>query len=229
MMISDDGFLHNISLDFVIFGIKDGELHFLGLQRKGSSDSNYWALPGGYIKHDLDMDVAAKGLLADLTGVKSLYLEQFHSFGNVNRVEGDRVITIAYFALINPENYDVKAGNVVEAVKWHKVSRIPKLVFDHRQVMKKALDTLKHKVNYVPIGFELLPKKFTLTQLHTMYEAILDKSLDKRNFLKKILKKDFLVDLGEKQQGVAHRAAALYSFDPKKYRKLVKDGFIFDI
>ncbi|MGL1934609.1 MAG: NUDIX domain-containing protein [Fibrobacterales bacterium] len=228
-MVNPNGFLANVSLDFVLFGVKDGELHVLCIQRVESTDKRYWAIPGGYVLPKEDMDSAANRVLEELTGVKGVYLEQFHVFGEANRVEDDRVITIAHFALINPEHFDLKKGRVVEEIRWHKVKRVPKMVFDHKDVVKKALETLKHKVNYVPIGFELLPKKFTLTELHTMYEAILDKKLDKRNFLKKILKKDFLVDLGEKQQGVAHRAAALYSFDIKKYRALVKNGFVFDV
>jgi 8-oxo-dGTP diphosphatase len=158
-----------------------------------------------------------------------VFLEQLFSFGAIDRDPRERVVTVAYYALVKLSDHKIRAATDAADAAWFSLSDLPDLAFDHAHILEVALERLKNKVRYQPIGFELLPRKFTLTQLQRMYEIILDRPLDKRNFRKKILGMDLLIELDEVQKDVAHRAARLYKFDDRHYRKLVKQGFSFEV
>lgn len=221
--------LKSVSIDCVIFGYHDKELSVLLIERKETPNKGEWALPGGFILTDEDMDGAAKRILNDLTGVSNIYMDQLKAFGDVDRYPLRRVITIVYSALVNQDQFKVTPSNLVQNASWFNVKNLPKLPFDHDEIFAAAFKKLQTKVRYEPIGFELLPNKFTLTQLQTLYEMILGVELDKRNFRKKLLAMNLLVKLDEKQTGVSHRAAHLYRFDKRIYNKLKTKGFNFEL
>lgn len=221
--------MSDLSIDCVIFGFEDSELKVLLYKRAIEPEQNQWALPGGFIKRDEDLDHAAARILKEITGVDQIYMSQINAFGAVNRYPLERVITIGFYALINPGNYSIKPGIDAKEAKWFNINTKPKLVFDHDNIFDYALRKLRMKVRYEPIGFELLPGKFTLTMIQKLYEAVLGVEFDVRNFRKKLLKMNLLVKTNEKQNGVAHRAAALYKFDQQIYSELRSKGFIFDL
>lgn len=221
--------LESISIDCVIFGFDGTGLKILLIRRKYQPSEGAWALPGGFIKKDENLDDAAQRILKDMTGAHDIYMEQVHTFGAVNRYPLRRVITISYYALVKPEHFSLIAGADADRVEWFSVKEMPEMPFDHFEIFNRAHKKLRSKVRNQPVGFELLPKKFSLTELQSLYEAILGVELDKRNFRKKILKMKLLVDLKEKQQYVAHRAATLYQFDSKNYATMQEKGFIFDL
>ena len=165
---------------------------------------------------------------ADIELVKELYLEQLNAFGDVDRYPLKRVITIAFYALTRPENYELIPGFTAKDVKWFNIQDLADLPYDHSEILRFAWQRLKRQVKYEPIGFNLLPEKFTLLQLQELYEAILETKLDKPNFRRKIMKMDLLISCNEKQKGVSHRAAILYRFDKQVYDKLKQEGFIFE-
>jgi len=218
-----------LSIDCLIFGFKKNELDILLVQHGEGISKGKWALPGGWIKYNEDVDQAADRLLNDLTGVSNIYLEQLKTFGNVNRYPTKRVITLAYYALVKPENYTLHPGFTASDAQWFKISDVPDLPYDHNEILAFGLKHLRHKVQHEPIGFNLLPKKFTLLQLQELYEAILQKKLDKPNFRRKLMKMDLLELCKEKQTDVSHRAASLYRFDKKTYDRLTEKGFTFEL
>lgn len=224
----------NVSVDNVILGFDQNDLKVLLIERrKGTSvDVDFLALPGDLIYEHEDLDEAANRILLELTGLKEIYLQQFHTFGSPNRISKKedlewikqvrahpeaRVITIAYYTLVNIEHYDPKPSGFADSAIWVSTSNLPNLAFDHNQIFEKALDSLRWQLYRQPIGFELLPEKFTMAQLQRLYEIILQTELDKRNFRRKILKTDLIIPLDEKQLGVAHKPAQLYSFDKEKF------------
>ena len=234
----------NLSVDNVILGFDQNELKVLLIERKrtGSPKDDFMALPGDLIYEDEPLEDAAKRVLFELTGLKNIFLEQFYTFGDPNRISKKadidwlksirahpdaRVITVAYYTLIKIENYKPSAAGFASNAIWVPINKVPQLAFDHNNIFSQAIDHLKHKLYRYPIGFELLPKKFTLAQLQRLYELILQTKLDKRNFRRKILKTEFVVPLQEKQQGVAHKPAMLYRFDKKKFDALDMDFPIF--
>ncbi|MEL4307744.1 NUDIX hydrolase [Joostella sp. CR20] len=221
--------MNAITIDCAIFGFEQGKLEVLLIQHAEGISKGKWGLPGGWIKEDESIDNAAHRLLKELTGISDLYLEQLKAFGDPNRFPLGRVITIGYYALIKKEDYDVKAGFTASDAKWYKIEDTPNLIYDHNEILKYSLAHLRNKVRTAPIGFNLLPEKFTLYQLMQLYQEILGVELDKPNFRRKILKMKLLVDLKEKQQDVSHRAAKLYKFDPEIYTKLAKKGFNFEM
>lgn len=220
--------IEDLSIDCIIFGFQKSNLTVLLVKHAEGIIKDRWALPGGFVTYDENIDSSAYRLLNDLTGVKELYLEQLQAFGAVDRYPTKRVITIAYYALTRPENYQLHPGFTASDAKWFSINDITNLPYDHAEILKLAWDRLKRKVKYEPIGFNLLPEKFTLLQLQDLYEAILETSLDKPNFRRKIMKMDLLISCNEKQKGVSHRAANLYRFDKEVYDKLKKEGFIFE-
>ena len=233
MPAQNDTLLHTVliedlSIDCLIFGFQESQLKVLLVKHAEGIIKDQWALPGGFVAYDEDIDAAANRLLYELTGVEKLYLDQLKAFGNVNRYPTKRVITIAYFALTRPENYNLIPGFTASDVKWFDIQNLPNLPYDHGKILKFGWKNLKGKVKYEPIGFNLLPEKFTLLQLQELYEAILEISLDKPNFRRKIMKMGLLIPCNEKQVGVSHRAANLYRFDQMIYSKLKQDGFIFE-
>ena len=224
-----DTIIDALSIDCMIFGFKKSELDILLVQHAEGISKGKWALPGGWIKYNESIDQSAYRILKDLTGVSNIYLEQLRAFGDTERYPTKRVITIAYFALVKPEDYTLHAGFTASDAKWFKVSEIPGLPYDHGKILKAGLNHLRHKVRHEPIGFNLLPKKFTLLQLQELYEAILEKKLDKPNFRRKLMKMNLLEVCKEKQTDVSHRAASLYRFDKKIYDRLTEKGFTFEL
>lgn len=221
--------IDTLSIDCLIFGFKKNELDILLVQHGEGISKGKWALPGGWIKYNEGIDESATRILKDLTGVSNIYLEQLRAFGETERYPDKRVITLAYYALIKPEDYRLHAGFTASDAKWFKLSDVPSLPYDHGRILKSGLEYLRHKVQHEPIGFNLLPKKFTLLQLQELYEAILQKKLDKPNFRRKLIKMNLLEACKEKQTDVSHRAATLYRFDKKTYDRLTDKGFTFEL
>jgi 8-oxo-dGTP diphosphatase len=219
------------SVDCVIFGFDDSELKILVYERGMHDEPGYerWGLPGGFVRMDEDLDQAAVRILNAVAGLKDVFMEQVRTFGNVNRYPGSRVITTAYYALINPSKHKLSLGKEAKQARWVSIEVLPPLVFDHLEIVEAALKVLKRRVRHEPVGFELLPDKFTLTFLQRLYESILGSELDTRNFRKKLLKMGLLIKLNEKQKGVPHRAANLYKFDNQVYTDLKEKGFVFDL
>jgi 8-oxo-dGTP diphosphatase len=217
------------SVDNVIFGFDGGDLKVLLIQRGAAPFRGKWALPGDLVYPNEDLDTAAERVLEQLTGLRGVYLEQVKAFGAVDRHPLGRVITIAYYSLIKIDDYTVTPASFAQSARWHDFAHIGELAFDHNEILETCLKQLKHKVRMAPVGFELLPPKFTLTELQQLYESILETELDKRNFRKKILSMNLLIDLNEVQEGVAHRPAKLYQFDKEKYEQFVGEGFTFDV
>lgn len=218
-----------LTVDCVVFGFDEGELKVLLIQRDLEPFAGKWALPGGFVHVDETVDDAARRELREETGVTDVYLEQLYTFGELNRDPRERVVSVAYYALVALGRHTPKADTDARSAAWFCVADLPSLAFDHDQILAMAIQRLKGKVRYQPIGFELLGGKFTLSQLQHLYEAILERPLDKRNFRKKILGMDLLVETDEIEQDVSHRAARLYRFDEAKYRRWVKRGFNFEI
>jgi 8-oxo-dGTP diphosphatase len=216
-----------LTVDCVVFGFDGDDLQVLLIRRGIAPFKDKWALPGGFVRVDETLDDAARRELAEETGLKDVFLEQLYTFGSIKRDPRERVVSIAYFALVKPSL--VTADTDAAEAQWFSVSRIPPLAFDHADILSTALTRLRGKLTYQPIGFELLPPKFTLTQLQRLYEAVLGTEIDKRNFRKKALSFDLLIPLKEKHQDGAHRPAQLFRFDPVKYEKLKKKGFLFEI
>jgi 8-oxo-dGTP diphosphatase len=221
----------SLTIDCVVFGldVEEKDLKVMLIQRDLSPFEGQWALPGGFVRMDETLEECAMRELREETGIARVYLEQLYTFGQLKRDPRERVVTVAYYALVNFNEHTIAASTDARKAAWFSVSDVPTLAFDHEQIVEVALQRLKGKVRYEPIGFELLPKRFTLGQLQTLYEIILERRLDRRNFRKKLLGMDLLIDTGEVQEDVAHRAARLYQFDEKKYRQLKKRGFNFEV
>lgn len=225
----DSFFKSAFSVDNVIFGFDDGDLKVLLIQRGAPPFKGKWALPGDLVYPNENLETAAERVLMQLTGLRGVYLEQVKAFGAVNRHPLGRVITIAYYSLVKTKDYSPTPASFAQSASWHSLKDIEDLAFDHNEILENCLLQLKHRVRMAPIGFELLPPKFTLTELQHLYEAILETDLDKRNFRKKILSMNLLQDLNEIQEGVAHRPAKLYQFDQDRYKEFVDKGYSFDL
>ncbi|NJK51858.1 MAG: NUDIX hydrolase [Leptolyngbyaceae cyanobacterium SU_3_3] len=219
-----------LTVDCVVFGLDDQNiLKVLLIQRKIPPFQDQWALPGGFVQMDESLEDAARRELQEETGVAGVFLEQLYTFGDLGRDPRDRVVSVAYYGLVNLTEYPIQAATDAKNTAWFPVASPPSLAFDHPQILATALTRLQGKVRYQPIGFELLPAKFTLTQIQKLYETVLGQPLDKRNFRKKLLKMGLLTPLAEVQTGVAHRAAKLYQFDLAKYQQLKEKGFNFEL
>lgn len=218
-----------VTVDCVVFGLDEGELKVLLIQRDLEPFKGEWALPGGFVREGESLDDAARRELREEAGLGDVFLEQLYTFGGVDRDPRGRVVTVAYFALVNLADHPPHADTDARDAAWFALSDVRKLAFDHDRILAAAVDRLRGKVRWQPIGFELLPRLFTLTQLQTLYETVLGRTLDKRNFRKKILGMGLLVETNEVQKDVAHRAARLYRFDEEKYRRMRKRGFNFEI
>ena len=191
---------------------------------------NHWALPGGYVNDDETIESAVLREVNEETGIDNLYLEQLYTFGNPNRDPRGRIISVAYYGLVKPSNHQLNASTDAEDVQWFSVNNLPKeLAFDHLNIINVALDRLKGKVRYMPIGFELLPEKFSLGQIQKLYETILDIEFDSANFRKKFLKLDILNKLEEKEENPKGRPGNLYQFNKEKYNQKLEDGFYFEV
>jgi 8-oxo-dGTP diphosphatase len=213
-----------LTVDCVIFGLDESHhLKVLLIQRKHPPFESAWALPGGFVNMEEDLETAALRELEEETGVRDVFIEQLYTFGEPGRDPRGRVVSVAYFALVNLSEHPVQAASDARNVQWFAIDKIPKLAFDHSQIMEAAINRLRAKVRYQPIGFELLPEQFTLPQLQQLYETILGvERLNKRNFRTRILRMGILQEVG-RQEGVAHRPAKLYAFDKEKYEQLVQE------
>jgi 8-oxo-dGTP diphosphatase len=218
-----------LTVDGVVFGFDAGELKVLLIQRALEPFKGKWALPGGFVHVEETLDDAARRELVEETGLGNVFLEQLYTFGSVKRDPRERVVSVAYYALVKLSDHHAKAATDAANAQWFPVSQLPKLAFDHAEIVALALARLQSKVRYQPIGFELLPPKFTLSDLQHLYEAILGAELDKRNFRKKVLGFGLLVPLNETQMSGRHRPAQLFRFDADKYEKLKKRGFNFEL
>lgn len=218
-----------LTVDCVVFGLDVSDLKVLLIQRKLEPFQHAWALPGGFVRVDETLDDAARRELAEEAGVTDVYLEQLYTFGDLHRDPRERIVTVAYYALAKLSDHRIRAATDALGVGWFSLDELPALAFDHSHILEIAVERLRGKVRYAPIGFELLPPRFSLTQLQRLYEIILGAELDKRNFRKKILSMDLLVETDEMEKGVRHRAARLYRFDRRRYDKLARSGFSFAI
>jgi len=227
--ILKDFFHAAFSVDNVVFGFDDSDLKVLLVFRGTEPFKGTWALPGDLVYLEENLDVAAKRVLKDLTGLDTIFMQQFRTFGDVARHPFGRVITMAYYALIKLEDYDINASSWAEEVKWFSLKELPKISFDHADIIECAKQSFMEKARSQPIGFELLPKQFSLTQIQHLYEAILEAKFDTRNFRKKILSMNLLIDTNMVETGKANRPAALYKFDTRKFKNLQKSGFSFDL
>lgn len=207
-----------VSIDCIIFGFDEGELKLLLLKRNFEPAMGKWSLMGGFVQKDESVDSAAKRVLAELTGLENVYMEQVETFGNLDRDPGERVISVAYYALINVNEYDRELVQQHNAY-WTKIDELPPLIFDHPDMIAKARELMKHKASDSPIGFNLLPELFTLTQLQNLYEAIYGEPIDKRNFRKRVAEMDFIEKTDQIDKSGSRRGAYLYKFNDKAYRK----------
>ena len=206
---------HEVTVDVVIFTIQDGRLKVLLVKRASEPFKGRWAIPGGFIRLSENLDSAALRILKEKTAVQNIYLEQLYTFGDPLRYPNSRVITCAYFALIRSDDLKLgfDQGTQVTEVEWHKVYSLPKLAFDHKEIIEYSLKRMRERLEISPIAFQLLPEKFTLTELQHSYELILAKKLDKRNFRKKIMSFEMLKELDEFSKSGSKRPARLYKFD----------------
>jgi 8-oxo-dGTP diphosphatase len=207
-----------VALDSIIFGFDGEELKLLLVKRGIENEHHTWSLMGGWVQPQESLEDASNRILFELTNLKDIYLEQLYTFGNPGRDPVERTVAVAYFALINVEDYDSKISKNYEA-QWFSMSELPPLLFDHGSMVKMAIDHLRYKASQHPIGFELLPEKFTIPQLQKLYEAIFGTELDKRNFSRKLLSTNLLIKLDEKQKGYSKKGAYYYRIDEEKYKK----------
>jgi len=215
-----------LAVDCIIFGFDGQKLKALFVKRNLEPELGKWSLMGGFVKKPESVNSAAARILHELTGLTDIYMEQLHCYGDVNRDPAGRVVSIAYFALINVSSYAEELSTKYNA-KWIDFSRIPTLVFDHKRMIADARERLQQKVANHPIGFALLPEKFTLQQLQALYEAIYETTFDKRNFTKKILSLSILKKLDEKEKESSRKGAFYYVFDEDKYKQLESEGLKF--
>lgn len=206
---------HEITTDVVIFTIKDNKLQVLLVKRANEPFKGRWAIPGGFIRLSENLDNAALRILKEKTNVDNIYLEQLYTFGDPLRYPSSRVITCAYFALIRSDDIKLSFDNSqgITEVQWHEVYNLPTLAFDHKEIIEYSIKRMRERLEFCPIAFQLLPEKFTLTELQKSYELILDMKLDKRNFRKKVLTGSVLKELNEYTKMGSKRPARLYSFD----------------
>jgi 8-oxo-dGTP diphosphatase len=216
-----------VAVDLVIFTIRDGALHALLIQRAAPPFEGRWALPGGFILHGESLEDAALRELGEETGVRNVYLEQLYSFGDPDRDPRGRVISVAYYALVAADRAPLSAGSDASDARWWPVAAHPPLAFDHGRILGYALERLRNKLEYTTVGFQLLPPKFTLTQLQLVYEAILGRALDKRNFRRKMELLGILKPLQQWAREGRSRPAQLFTFSAKRFEKLKDKGILF--
>ncbi|KAA5821855.1 NUDIX hydrolase [Algibacter amylolyticus] len=217
-----------LAVDCIIFGFDGEDLKILLIKRDFEPEKGKWSLIGGFLKKEENLDKAAIRILNHLTGLDNIYMEQLYTFSKVDRDPAERTISTAYYALIDIESHNNEFTNV-ETSKWFSLKNAPDLIFDHNRMVERAVSRLKYRTKTKPIGFELLPEKFTMLQLQNLYESILNEKLDKRNFTSKINALDILIKLKEKDMGSSKKGSYLYTFDAEKYNKKLKEGFVFKI
>jgi 8-oxo-dGTP diphosphatase len=208
-----------VAVDCIIFGFDGSHLKALLIRRGFQPEQGKWSLMGGFVGKNENADDTAVRVLYELTGISDIYMEQLYTFSDIDRDSAGRVISIAYFALINIADYSEQMQREHEA-KWFSIRKLPPLIFDHKAMVLKAKESLRQKIGYQPIGFKLLPTRFTLTQLQNLYEAVFETSLDRRNFTKKIISLGILKKLNEKEKESSRKGAFYYVFDHKRARRL---------
>ncbi|MGI0105733.1 NUDIX hydrolase [Salinimicrobium sp. WS361] len=217
-----------LAVDCIIFGFDEEELKILLVKRDFEPERGKWSLMGGFLKRNEDLDQAAKRILYHLTGINNVYMEQLYNFSKVDRDPVERTLSVAYYALINIAEHKQEITKNYSA-KWFSFSEAPNLIFDHDRMVQHAIHRLRYRTSNKPIGFELLPEKFTMRQLQKLYETILNEELDKRNFINKINALDILLKLDEKDKTSSRKGSFLYMFNEEKYRKKLEDGFSFKL
>lgn len=243
----DANLIPNVSVDCVVFGFDLNTLNVLLVERIMEYEHESYTdlkLPGDLVRWDEDIDSAAGRILLDLSGLKNIYLKQFHSFGAVNRLRGEkrdlewlrsidhpeeRVITVAYFSLLDLSDNASNQYILQSDARWIPINTLPRLAFDHSDIVMKALENLRSEIKQKPLAFELLPSKFTLSQLQKLYEVVIGTVYDKRNFRKKMNQVNYVVPINEKQTNVSHKPARLYMFSRDIYEKTRKDSFDFTV
>jgi 8-oxo-dGTP diphosphatase len=218
-----------LTVDCVVLAFEEGKLSVLLVRRALDPFAGSWALPGGFVHVEETLEEAARRELAEETGLGNVYLEELKTFSRVDRDPRERVISVAFVALVRGRSARVKEGSDAAEARWFAIESLPPLAFDHGEILEVARERLRTRLRTRPIGFELLPARFPLRALQELYEAVLGEPLDKRNFRKRVLSLGVLEDTGELEEGVPHRAATLYRFDEKRYRKLERSGFVFEM
>ena len=213
----------SVTTDCVIFGFDGQKLQVLLIERGIEPYKGRWAFPGGFLNPDETAEQGALRELQEETGLTDAYIEQFHTYTDPNRDPRERVITIAYYALVRIQ--EVKGGDDAAKAQWFALDEVPQLAFDHDRILRDAMRQIRERIHFEPIGFELLPEKFTMKELQSLYEAILDIKFDRRNFAKKMLHFELLTDLDETANPSAKREAKLFSFNKQNYDELKKKGF----
>lgn len=222
----------NVAVDAIVFGYsREDGVSILLIKRKYPPYKDSWAIPGGFVLNDEALDIAVARELEEETGIRISYLEQLFTFGEPNRDPRKRVISISYFGLVNSKEFKkVKASTDAAEAAWFNIKKLPSLAFDHKKILDVAVERLRSKIRYQPIGFELLNKKFTFADLEHLYSSLLDRPIDRRNFKRKMMSFNILEELDEKVKGSgAGRPGTLYRFKKSTYNKLLKDGFHFEI
>jgi 8-oxo-dGTP diphosphatase len=204
-----------LAVDLIVFGYHETNLFVLLLNRKDSPYKDWWTLPGAFLQEKETFQETCTRVLKTKLGMTNFYLEQLYTFDNVKRDPRGRVISVAYYSLINPKNFEITAGKMANDVKWFVSTDLPKLGFDHSIILDKAIQRLKSKILYLPVGFELLDDTFTMPELHTLYESILNVKIDRRNFRRKILDSEYIISTGTKREGLQNRHPDLYKFNEK--------------
>jgi hypothetical protein len=219
-----------LAVDCIIFGydIIEKELKLLLIKRSFEPDRGKWSLSGGFVQENESLDDAASRILCSLTGLTDLYMEQLYTYGDIDRDPGARVISTAYYALIGIHEIDEDVQQRSGA-SWRSITSLPELIFDHDKMVQRALSELLESIKVHPVGFELLPEKFTLVQLQNLYEAIYRKKLDKRNFRKKILSMNLLEKQDDKEKETSRKGAYYYRFNERKYKEFARNGFFFNL
>ena len=227
-------YLPHISIDCVVLGYHDRNLKVLLLKMK---DLDQWSLPGGFVEHDMEIQAAAEKTLLDRTGASNIFLRQFKTYGSPCRTSDiyadmpeelwfkQRFISIGYYALVDYEDVEPQLDDVSQYCEWKDIRKLPQLMMDHRSMVEDALILLRKDLNYRPIGLNLLPEKFTMPELQSLYEIILGKKLNRGNFYRKILNYNILVKLDETRKGGAHKSPDLYTFDEVNYKEAHEEGF----
>lgn len=213
-----------VAVDCIIFGFDNESLKVLLIKRSFKPKKGKWSLIGGFLKKNETLDKAASRILHKLTGMHDIYMEQFYAYSEIDRDPVERTVSVSYYALINIENHNEELIEKYDA-KWFNISEVPELIFDHDEMLDAAIQRLRHRISTNPVGFDLLPERFTMLQLQKLYEAITDKKLDKRNFINKINSLDILIKLDEKDMTSSAKGSYLYSFDQKKYKEKSEKSF----
>lgn len=218
-----------LTVDAIVFGYNAGKISILLIQRKYEPFKGQWAIPGGFVLEDESLEEAVQRELKEETGVSINYLEQLYTFGAVDRDPRGRVVSVAYFGLIHPDGHTLEASTDAELAQWFEIDDLPELSFDHKHILNVAIERLKGKITYEPIGFELLETKFPFSDLEKLYTTLLGRPIDRRNFRKKINNLNILDELDEKVSLGAGRPASLFKFNEKRYKQLKEEGIIFEI